>query len=316
VSAIFAHHFSHALGSVETSLCESVSAGRTFTELAPLADAGFLKHHIAAPGENAYELARRAVEPLRPALSGCGVIIYATCLPINGSIGSTEAFGQSGDVKHLMDFPASRLQREFNLDNAIVIGIGQQACTSMIGSIRLAANLLSAEAEFDNVLCVSSDRFPPGARYEQTFNLISDGAAACIVSRSPAGFRFLGAHHITNGALVRAEDDEVAGSFFSYTHKLTIELLKKTGLSPGDIDWIVPQNTNAKVWQIMSRLLSIDPDRVFAPTISEVGHVISADNIVNLVALEASGRLRKGDRVLLTMAGFGLNWQGLLLERI
>jgi len=316
VSAIFAHHFSHALGSVEASLAESVDAGRTFTEFTPLAEAGFRKHHMAAPSEDAFELARRAVEPLRSALSSCGAIIYATCLPLNGSIGSAEAFGESGDVKHLMDFPASRLQREFALDSAIVIGIGQQACTSMIGSIRLGAALLNAEAEFDSVLCVSSDRFPPGSKYEQTFNLISDGAAACIVSRSPAGFRFLGAHQITNGALVQAADDEVAGSFFSYTGKLTTELLKKTGCSPGDIDWIVPQNTNAKVWQIMSRLLGIDADRVFAPTMREVGHVISADNIVNLVALEASGRLRQGDRVLLTMAGFGLNWQALLLERI
>lgn len=314
--AIFVDRFAHSLGSVKATLEESAAAGRTFTPCGPLAEAGFIRHHMAALDETAWDLARRAVEPLRPHLEGCDAIIYATCLPLNANMGSAEAFRQSGDVKHLMDFPASRLQHEFRLDGAIVLGLNQQACTSMIGSIRLAATLLDGEPGFKSVLCVSSDRFPPGSVYEQTYNLISDGAAVCLVSRKPAGYRFVAAHQITNGALVRAADDEIAGSFFSYTHKLTTELLAKAGLHVADIDWVVPQNTNAKVWQIMSRLLGIEESRVFGPSIADVGHLISADNIVNLEALEASGRVRPGDRVLLTMAGFGLNWQGLLLERI
>jgi 3-oxoacyl-[acyl-carrier-protein] synthase III len=316
MNPIFTQHFSHALGTVRTTLADSTRSGRTFTEYGPLYDAGFRHHHMAARQESAYDLARRAVEPLRPMLSTCGAIVYATCLPCNATVGSEEAFQQEGDVKHLMDFPASRLQREFQLDDAIIIGIGQQACTSMIGSIRLAAMMLSADPQIGAVLCVSADRFPPGARYEQTYNLISDGAGACIVSYVPTGYRFIAAHHISNGALVQATDDEVVGSFFSYMHKLTIELLAKVDLKPADINWVVSQNTNPKVWRIMSSLLGISEGKIFAPTMDEVGHVISADNVINLGALEASGQLRQGDRILLPMAGFGLNWQALLLERI
>jgi 3-oxoacyl-[acyl-carrier-protein] synthase-3 len=316
MSAIFTQHFSHSLGTVQATLADSAGSGRTFTPFGPLCEAGFERHHMAAADESAYDLACRAVEPLRPWLSSCGAIIYATCLPCNATIGSYQAFRQGGDVKYLMDFPASRLQREFELDDAIIIGIGQQACTSMIGSIRLAAAVLAAEPEMASVLCVSADRFPPGARYEQTYNLISDGAGACIVSRVPVGYRFIAAHQISNGTLVHANDDEVVGSFFSYMHKLTSELLAKAKLTPAEIDWVVSQNTNPKVWQIMSSLLGIGEGKVFAPTMSDVGHVISADNVINLAALEASGRLRQGDLILLPMAGFGLNWQALLLERI
>jgi 3-oxoacyl-[acyl-carrier-protein] synthase III len=316
MAAVYVHHFCYALGTVQSTLADSVTSRRTFTDLGPLYDAGFRHHHMAAPSESAYDLARRAVEPLRPKLTQCGAIIYATCLPCNGNVGSEQAFHGSGDVKYLMDFPASRLQREFALDGAIILGLGQQACTSMIGSIRLAAAMLTAEPDIGSVLCVSADRFPPGARYEQTYNLISDGAGACIVSHVPAGFRFIATHQISNGALVQATDDEVVGSFFSYTHKLTSELLSKTGLQPADIDWVVSQNSNPKVWRIMSGLLGIDAAKVFAPTMDQVGHVISADNVVNLVALEQSGRLRPGDRILLPMAGFGLNWQALLLQRL
>jgi len=316
MNGVYVDHFSYALGSDRRTLADSARCGRTYSDFGPLSDAGFGVHHMAAPEESAYDLARAAVEPLRSRLSKCGAVVYATCLPCNATVGGEDGFASSGDVKRLMQYPASRLQHDFGLDEAFVIGLGQQACTSMIGSIRLAATLLATESGLDKILCVSSDRFPPGARYEQTYNLISDGAAACIVSRDPCGFRFMAAHQISNGALVQASDDEVVGSFFSYMHKLTTELLAKNSLEPHDIDWIVSQNTDPKVWRIMTSLLGIEAGKVFAPSIGDVGHVISADNIINLVALLGSGRLRAGDRVFLPMAGFGLNWQGVLLERM
>jgi 3-oxoacyl-[acyl-carrier-protein] synthase III len=42
--------------------------------------------------------------------------------------------------------------------------------------------------------------------------------------------------------------------------------------------------------------------------------MISGDNIVNLKQLADDGLLRPGDRVLSFMAGYGLNWQSILLE--
>jgi 3-oxoacyl-[acyl-carrier-protein] synthase-3 len=85
-------------------------------------------------------------------------------------------------------------------------------------------------------------------------------------------------------------------------------------MRPADIDWVVPQNTNSKAWQILSRLVGIDHRRVWLPTLPDVGHVISADNVINLASLVSSGQLRAGQRVLLLMAGFGLNWQAVVLE--
>ena len=165
------------------------------------------------------------------------------------------------------------------------------------------------------MLCVSADRFPPGATYEQAYSLISDGAAACVVSRAPAAYRLVATHHITNGAMVAADDDETVGSYFAYTHRLVTELLAKAGLGVDDIDWVVPQNTDAKAWQIVARLLRIDPARIQCPSLADIAHVISADNIVNLAWLEERDVVKRGQRVLLTMAGYGMNWAGVVLER-
>lgn len=311
----FVDGFGYALGSVKYQVEESAAAGRTHNPAAAFRQSGFRWHHVCAEGESAYDLARGAVQAIDDELGDVGAIVYATCIPANANLGTPERFAESADVKHLMDFPASRLQAHLGLDRAFVVGLTQQACTSMLGSLRIADGLLATDASLSRILCVSADRFPPGATYEQAYSLISDGAAACVVSRAPAGYRLLAAHHITNGAMVSADDDETVGSYFAYTHRLVTELLARAGLAADDIDWVVPQNTDVKAWQILSRLLRIDPAKVCCPSLPDVAHVISGDNIVNLSLLHQSGVVQRGQRLLLTMAGYGMNWQGVLLER-
>jgi 3-oxoacyl-[acyl-carrier-protein] synthase III len=313
---VYLDHFVYALGERKLHVTESAAEGRLLSAAEDLMAAGFQWHHRCEPATSAYDLAVAATNQLAhgPLDGGVDAIVYATCLPHNANAGSVEQWRRSRDVKHLMDFPASRLQADLDLTGSAVIGLNQQACTAMLGSVRLAGALLTAEPEWRRVLCLTADRFPEDARYEQSYNLISDGAAACVVTRRPAAFRLLAAHQITNGGLSDASDDEAVGSYFSYVARLVRETLRRARMEPAGVDWVVPQNTHQKTWHILSRVVGIDVDRVWMPSLPDVGHVISADNVVNLTSLVESGRLRRGQRVLLLMAGFGLNWQGLVLQ--
>ena len=310
---VYVDRFAYALGSVKHDVHDSAAAGRTLNPADAFVQSGFRWHHVCAGDESAYDLALAAVRSIDGDVADVGAIVYATCIPANANLGTR--FEETADVKHLMDFPASRLQADLGLDRAYVVGLGQQACTSMLGSLRIAQGLLATEDTLERVLCVSADRFPPGATYEQAYSLISDGAAACVVSRAPAAYRLVASHHITNGAMVAADDDETVGSYFAYTHRLVTELLAKAGLGTDEIDWVVPQNTDLKAWQIVARLLRMDPARIQCPSLADVGHVISADNLVNLAWLEERDVVQPGQRVLLTMAGYGMNWQGVVLQR-
>ena len=312
----YVDHLAFTLGDQMQTVEESVDLGRTLSGAREFREAGFARHHVCSTQVSAYDLARQTAEKIRGHLTGAGTIIYATCLPANGSLGDQQRFFESRDVKHLMDFPASHLQADLGLDNATVIGLNQQACTGMLGSLRLARSLIIAEPDIERVLCITADRFPEGAVYEQAYNLISDGAAACVVSRVPAGFRLIACHGITNGALARADDDETAGSFFAYAYRVIHETLAKAAIALSDIDWIVAQNTNIKAWQILAGLLRYDLGRVYCSTMKETGHVISGDNIINLHALVEEGGVRGGERLMLFMAGYGLNWQCVILERV
>ena len=315
-AGVFIDRWSFHLGPETSTVEEAARVGRTRSDPAVLREAGFDVHHHCPDGVDAYQLARDAVRAIVPELGDIGAIVYATCIPTNGNLGSWSDFERTRDVKHLMEFPASRLQADFGLERATVIGLNQQACTGMLGALRVARMLLLSEPEIGRVLCVTADRFPPGALYEQAYNLVSDGAAACIASHEAGGFRLVATHAVTNGAMALASDDETAGSYFGYVHRIIQETLAKAGLTLADVHWIVPQNTHAKAWQILARLLPFDPERVCFGSMAEVGHVISADNVINLMRLDAEGRIRPGERILLLMAGYGLNWQCVILEKV
>jgi 3-oxoacyl-[acyl-carrier-protein] synthase III len=312
----YINDFSYALGDRVSELKATADRGRLFSSVQTLADGGFVRHHVCSPAASAYDLARQSVESLQVTPKDPGAIIYATCLPANGNVAEPEAYQRTKDVKHLMDFPVSHLADDFGFKRANVYGLNQQACTGMLGSLRLAQMLLTCEPETAEILCVTADRFPSDAVYEQAYCLISDGAASCVVSNRPSGYRILAGHAITNGALAQASDDEIVGSFFSYSVCAIQKCLRKAQISIDQVNWIVPQNTNRKAWQILSSLLNYDFERVQFPTLPEVGHVISADCIINLKYLEFQNRINQNDKVLLFMSGLGLNWQCLLLEKI
>lgn len=309
-------HLAYALGDRTESVEQAVARGVTRSGVSGFREGGFAQHHVCSAGVSAYDLARRAVEQIRIRPQEIDALIYATALPRNACLGQPGAFSETRDVKHLMHFAASELQADFGLSHASVFGLDQQACTGALGALRLARALIAAEPDVRSVLCVTADRFPEDALYEQAYNLISDGAAACVVSAARSGFRILACHAITNGALARASDDETVGTFFNYALAAIRGALSKAGLGIDGIDWIVPQNTHAKAWRILAGQLAFDPARIYFPALGSAGHVISADNLINLKALAGSGALRPGETVLLFMAGYGLNWQCVILERV
>lgn len=310
MQALYVGSFAYALGARKRHVRESAADGLLRSQPQDLQAAGFEWHRVCEVDETAYDLARGAVAEVAGAggLDGVDAIVYATCLP------DTMRADPVQDVKELMDFPASRLQADFGLSGAIVVGLHQQACTGMLGALRVAGALLATEPSWRRVLCVGADRFPAGAWYEQAYNLISDGAAAFVVGRDPAPLRLLTVHQITNGGLARAGDDQTVGTYFAFTHRVVRQAVARVGMVPADLDWIVTQNTHEKAWQILARLLEVEHARVWSPSLPDAGHVISADVIVNLSALLESGRLRPGQRIALVMAGFGLNWQCAVLE--
>ena len=186
----------------------------------------------------------------------------------------------------------------------------------MLGSMRIAARAARGRAGLG--AGAVRDRGPVPARglYEQAYNLISDGAAACVVSRGAAGSGSSTAHQITNGGAGPGRRRRDRGHLLRLHPAPGDRDAGPRRPDRDDLDWVVTQNTQrqglADPLPAAARSTTAGSGARRWPTSA----TSSRPTTSSTWALAAAGRVRPGDRIALVMAGFGLNWQCAVLEAV
>jgi len=88
---------------------------------------------------------------------------------------------------------------------------------------------------------------------------------------------------------------------------------KEAGLSPNDVDWIVPHQANQRILDGTARKLGVRPERVVT-TISEHGNTSAASVPLALSTAVLDGRIKRGDLVLMEAMGGGFTWGAALMR--
>jgi len=83
------------------------------------------------------------------------------------------------------------------------------------------------------------------------------------------------------------------------------EAMKVAGLSPASIDWWVPHQANTRILRDAGRLLDIPAERTIS-VVEQVGNSSAATIPIALACGVESGRIRRGNILLLTAAGAGM----------
>ncbi|EST20035.1 3-oxoacyl-[acyl-carrier-protein] synthase III C-terminal domain-containing protein [Streptomyces roseochromogenus] len=73
------------------------------------------------------------------------------------------------------------------------------------------------------------------------------------------------------------------------------------------MDWLVGHQANARILALVGDVLGIEPERRVV-CLERTGNTATASIPLALSQLASSGRLRAGDRVVLTSFGGGLSW--------
>jgi 3-oxoacyl-[acyl-carrier-protein] synthase-3 len=302
----------YVLPDTTADLATLASLGLLESPASALAEFGFCQVHISE--RPAYELALAAVRRLlndeRLDPESVDAIFFAGAIPSSHQVGDpqTPLAGFS--------YPAARVQYECGLMNATALGISQAGCTGLMTAVVLAADYLRANAGAERVVCVSADVLPAGSTREIIFNVISDGACAVLVERGAARHRLLAHTRITKGYYWNAgtSRNEIVASYFPTARTIVRDTLARVGLEAGEVAAMIPHNVSLRSWQILLPMLGIPMDRLYADNIPSKGHVIAADNFINLKDASDSGRIAKGDRLLLFNFGFGANWACMVLD--
>ena len=85
---------------------------------------------------------------------------------------------------------------------------------------------------------------------------------------------------------------------------ITEQLLKSTGLTGADIDWLVPHQANRRIIDAVVKRLAFDPAKVVI-NLDRYGNTVAGTIPIGLAELNDHGRLKYGDRVVLTAFGAG-----------
>ena len=92
-----------------------------------------------------------------------------------------------------------------------------------------------------------------------------------------------------------------------------LEVLETHGLSTGDIDWFVIHQANRRIIESVARHLGISMER-FLVNLQEYGNTSSASIPILLDEGKHSGRLKKGQRLVIAGFGAGLTWGASIVQ--
>jgi 3-oxoacyl-[acyl-carrier-protein] synthase-3 len=89
--------------------------------------------------------------------------------------------------------------------------------------------------------------------------------------------------------------------------------LEKAGKTEADIDWLIPHQANIRIMQGTAKKLKLTLDKLVV-TVDQHGNTSAASIPLALDAAVRSGKVRKGDTLMLEGVGGGFTWGAVLLD--
>jgi 3-oxoacyl-[acyl-carrier-protein] synthase-3 len=283
---------------------------------------GIERRHFAAPGQLTSDLAARAA---RAALADAGIdadgidaIIVATSTPD-------------------LTFPsvATMVQAELGMTSGFAYDV-QAVCAGFVFALT-NANGLILTGQARRVLVIGAETFSRLMNWKDrgTCVLFGDGAGAVVLEaiegegtasdrgilstdlNSDGRYKDIlyvdgGTSTGTTGHLVM-EGKEVFRHAIEKLAETAHRALDKAGLTPEDVDWIVPHQANIRIIEGTAKRMQVPMDRVVV-TVQDHGNTSAASIPLALSVGKARGQIKRGDLVVTEAIGGGLAWGSVVLR--
>ena len=288
---------------------------------------GIRERHIAGPGVATSDLGKEAAIAAiaRAGLTpdDIGVIITGTVTPD-------------------MMFPSATclIQHKIGAHHAWGFDLSA-ACSAFTYSLTAASQLVATGAH-DHALDVGADVMSSIIDYQDraTCVLFGDGAGAVVVSAARDGEGAIldfeheidgsggGALFMPAGGSLRPPSHETIDQRMHYvkqdgravfkfavrkTEEIARRILTRNGLTPADLDLFVSHQANRRIIESAAEKLGLGPDKMII-NIDRFGNTTAATIPLALNDAVCSGRLKKGDLVLLASVGAGFTCGAVLLR--
>ena len=281
---------------------------------------GIRARHLAAVGVGSSDLAlaasRQALAAAECGANDIDLLVLATSTP-----------------DFVFPSTAALLQAKLGMNNGAPAFDVQAVCSGFIYALSVAEKFI-ASGSHKRALVVGAEVFSRilDWRDRGTCVLFGDGAGAVVLEAAEApGILATALHadgsyngilsvpgHLSGGQpigdpLLRMDGQAVFKFAVKVLADVALEALKAANLGAGQVDWLLPHQANSRIIQATARKLAVPAEKCIV-TVDRHGNTSAASIPLALDEAVRSGRVRRGDIVLMEGVGGGFTWGSVVLK--
>ncbi len=238
---------------------------------------------------------------------------------------------------HLFPSSASIVAEHCGIKNAFCFDM-EVACSGFIFGLEICNGLIKT-GKYRKIVLLAGDKMSSVTNYTDrtTCPLFGDAVGAVMIEPTEESLGIIDAMLCTDGIGYEPLHMKAGGSKYPATHEtvdklehtvhqdgkvvykyavskmseVSMNIMKRNGLSHSDVDWFVPHQANIRIIDAAVSRAGIAPEKVMI-NIEKYGN--TSAGTIPVCLWEWENKLRKGDNLILTAFGAGFSWGSVYLK--
>jgi 3-oxoacyl-[acyl-carrier-protein] synthase-3 len=225
------------------------------------------------------------------ARSCCAFDLAAACSGFLFGVTVAEQFIRNGTSKHVLVIGAELLSRYTDYkDRKTCVLFGDGGAAAVLGQVTPPSGILA------------SDMHTEGQFWDHLY--IPAGGTA-----SPASYETIA----RGGHYIKMRGNELFKVAVRNMEEVSRRVLEKAQVGATQVDLFIPHQANQRITEAVRERLGVAPEKVYT-NIQRIGNTSSASIPISIDECVRSGRLKRGDLVLMAAFGAGVTWGAVLMR--
>jgi len=221
----------------------------------------------------------------------CAFDLAAACSGFLFGMTVADQFITTGKIRYALVIGAELLSRYVDYqDRDTCVLFGDGAAAGVMGLVEPPSGILAEEMHTDGT-CADHLYIPAGGTAKPASHETVEGREHYIKMKGNELFK----------VAVRSMEE------------VSRRVMEKAGVSPEELDLFIPHQANQRINNAVQQRLGVGPEKVYS-NISRIGNTSSASIPICLDECVRSGRVKKGDLILMSAFGAGVTWGAVLMR--